>query len=165
MEPARAQPPLLPPAGRSDSRMRSVASSTAASTRRIPMAPVSLPCPIGVAVQVSSLRDGQAAAAFASGTGLTNYHSPRNIHHPHTHHRILLPSLVAAPAASANARHREASRHHSRRSQIGSGPPTQVQGEPERHVFDRQDLEPRRLIGYRILHRPSGPSKSSRVGR
>lgn len=94
-----------------------------------------------------------------------NARSSRNLHNPRANHRILILPDLTTSSPSTRAECRETTSHHCRGAQVWPRTDAQVEGEHEWHLFDRQDLEPRRPDHRGILYRPDGNCAEPRMGR
>lgn len=89
--------------------------------------------------------------------------SARDVHNPHPHHRVRDAFFHPAPSRSEDTSNRETTNHHRRRSKVGPRAHAQVQGERERHLFYRKDVEPGRLVPHPVLLGPVGRSRPEAV--
>lgn len=131
--------------------MRSDASSKAVSAREMTMALVR---PLSLAPFLCSLLRAHALLHASAHTHANDLaYSPRDVHYPSSNPRVhIQPHESPAPRGEKPAV-REAACDHCRRQKVRQGPRAQDQGEREWDFFDRQDVEPRRPLRDRVLHR------------
>lgn len=80
--------------------------------------------------------------------------SSRDLHYPSQNHRVLDIPYRPAAARGEDPPDRKAPCHNCRGEEIGPRSGPQDQGKPERDLLNWQDMEPRRFVRNRVLHRP-----------
>lgn len=93
----------------------------------------------------------------------SSHRSARDVHNSHPHHRVRDPFLHPAPSRSEDTSNREAADHHRRRPEVGTRAHAQVQGERERYLFYRKDVEPGRPVPHTVLLGPVCRSRPEAV--